>query len=78
MLASAILNADETPVRVLDTTLDRRRQGYFWVYIGDGERLPESELERLLPDHWLREHPEAYLDYRVRESDAAAQARRQR
>ena len=30
-----MINADETPVRVLDPTRDSTRKGYFWVYIGD-------------------------------------------
>jgi len=35
-LMSLVLNADETPVSVLDRTRDSTRTGYFWVYIGDG------------------------------------------
>jgi len=35
LLLSPAINADETPVRVLDPTRDTTRQGYFWVYIGD-------------------------------------------
>jgi transposase len=35
VLLSPVINADETPVRVLDPTLDSTRTGYFWVYIGD-------------------------------------------
>ena len=35
LLLSPAINADETPVRVLDSTRDTTRQGYFWVYIGD-------------------------------------------
>src|SRR5271166_6319601 len=35
LLSSWVINADETPVRVLDPTLDSTRTGYFWVYIGD-------------------------------------------
>jgi transposase len=35
LLLSWVINADETPVRVLDPTLDSTRTGYFWVYIGD-------------------------------------------
>jgi transposase len=34
-LMSLVLNADETPVSVLDRTRDSTRTGYFWVYIGD-------------------------------------------
>ncbi len=32
---SLVLNADETPVSVLDRTRDSTRTGYFWVYVGD-------------------------------------------
>jgi transposase len=35
LLLSLAINADETPVRVLDPTRDSTRKGYFWVYIGD-------------------------------------------
>jgi hypothetical protein len=35
LLWSPAINADETPVRVLDPTRDTTRKGYFWVYIGD-------------------------------------------
>jgi transposase len=35
LLLSFAINADETPVRVLDRTLNTTRKGYFWVYIGD-------------------------------------------
>jgi transposase len=34
-LMSLVLNADETPVGVLDPTRDSTRTGYFWVYVGD-------------------------------------------
>jgi transposase len=34
-LMSLVINADETPVSVLDRTRDSTRTGYFWVYIGD-------------------------------------------
>jgi transposase len=35
-LMSLVLNADETPVSVLDRTRDSTRTGYFWVYVGNG------------------------------------------
>src|SRR5271166_6327931 len=35
LLCSRVINADETPVRVLDPTLTSTRTGYFWIYIGD-------------------------------------------
>jgi transposase len=35
-LMSQVLNADETPVSVLDPTRDSTRTGYFWVYVGNG------------------------------------------
>jgi transposase len=35
-LMSLVLNADETPVNVLDPTRDSTRTGYFWVYVGNG------------------------------------------
>jgi transposase len=35
-LMSPVLNADETPVSVLDPTRDSTRTGYFWVYVGNG------------------------------------------
>jgi transposase len=33
-LMSQVMNADETPVSVLDPTRDSTRTGYFWVYVG--------------------------------------------
>jgi transposase len=35
LLLSPAINADETPVSVLDSTRDSTRTGYFWVYLGD-------------------------------------------
>jgi transposase len=35
VVSSLALNADETPVSVLDPTRDSTRTGYFWVYVGD-------------------------------------------
>jgi transposase len=35
VLMSQVINADETPVSVLDPTRDSTRTGYFWTYIGD-------------------------------------------
>jgi transposase len=35
-LMSLVVNADETPVSVLDRTRDSTRTGYFWVYVGNG------------------------------------------
>ena len=35
-LMSLVLNADETPVSVLDPNRDSTRTGYFWVYVGNG------------------------------------------
>ena len=35
LLLSPAINADETPVSVLDPTRDSTRTGYFWVYVGD-------------------------------------------
>src|SRR5215468_3736541 len=35
VLQSAVIQADETPVQVLDSTRDSTRTGYFWAYIGD-------------------------------------------
>jgi transposase len=34
-LLSKVIHTDDTPVRVLDRTLDRTRTGRFWVYVGD-------------------------------------------
>jgi transposase len=34
---SPVINADETPVRVQDRTLDATRTGYFWTYISPGD-----------------------------------------
>jgi transposase len=36
VLMSLVLNADETPVSVLDPTRGSTRTGYFWVYVGSG------------------------------------------
>src|SRR6516165_2643130 len=33
---SLVINADETPVSVLDPTRNSTRTGYFWVYVGNG------------------------------------------
>ena len=35
ILQSHVIQADETPVQVLDSTQDSTRTGYFWAYIGD-------------------------------------------
>ena len=35
LLASRIIHTDDTPVEVLDRTLDQTRTGRFWVYLGD-------------------------------------------
>ena len=37
ILQSLVINADETPVQVLDRTRDSTRTGYFWVYISPGD-----------------------------------------
>jgi transposase len=37
ILKADVINADETPVQVLDKTLDATRTGYFWAYISTGE-----------------------------------------
>jgi transposase len=36
IIQSLVINADETPVRVLDRTRDSTRTGYFWTYISPG------------------------------------------
>ena len=36
-LQSHVINADETPVPVLDPARDSTRSGYFWTYIGDDD-----------------------------------------
>jgi transposase len=38
ILQSHVIQADETPVQVLDPTRDSTRTGYFWAYIGDDQR----------------------------------------
>ena len=35
VLASKVIHTDDTPVDVLDRTLDQTRTGRFWVYLGD-------------------------------------------
>jgi transposase len=37
VVQSDLINADETPVRVLDRTLDSTRKGQFWTYIIPGD-----------------------------------------
>jgi transposase len=37
ILQGSVINADETPVQVLDPKRDTTRTGYFWVYISPGE-----------------------------------------
>jgi transposase len=37
IVQSLVINADETPVRVLDRTRDSTRTGYFWTYISPGD-----------------------------------------
>ncbi len=37
VIESGVINADETPVRVLDRQLDSTRQGQFWTYISPGD-----------------------------------------
>jgi transposase len=36
ILEADVINADETPVQVLDRTLDATRTGYFWAYLSTG------------------------------------------
>jgi hypothetical protein len=38
----------------------------------------EVDLETLLPDEWIKAHPEHFLAYRRDEAEAAATARRRR
>ena len=38
VVESGKINADETPVRVLDPTRDSNRQGQFWTYITPGDQ----------------------------------------
>jgi transposase len=38
----------------------------------------QVDLESLLPDVWIKAHPEHFLTYRRDEAEAAAQARRRR
>jgi transposase len=35
LLASKVIHTDDTPVDVLDRSLDKTRTGRFWVYVGD-------------------------------------------
>ena len=35
VLSSDVINADETPVPVLDPTRDSTRTAYFWAFVGD-------------------------------------------
>ena len=37
VVQSDVINADETPVRVLDRTRDSTRKGQFWTYISPGD-----------------------------------------
>jgi transposase len=37
VVRSDVINADETPVRVLDLTRDSTRTGQFWAYISQGD-----------------------------------------
>ena len=37
VVLSPVINADETPVPVLDPTRDSTRTGYFWTYISPGD-----------------------------------------
>jgi transposase len=37
ILLSRVIQADETPVQVLDPKRDSTRTGYFWAYVGDAE-----------------------------------------
>jgi hypothetical protein len=38
----------------------------------------EVDMEAILPDVWIRAHPEHFLAYRRDEAEAAAQARQRR
>ena len=52
-----------------------------WSYLRDVlTRLAESseDLTPLLPDEWLKAHPEAKLEYRKRESEQAQATKRAR
>ena len=42
ILEADVINADETPVQVLDRMLDATRTGYFWAYISTGDMAIRS------------------------------------
>ena len=40
--------------------------------------MPESQLDSLLPDRWIKEHPEHLIEERVHEAQQRAQRTRAR
>lgn len=62
LLASVVINTDDTPVRVQDQNREGTRQGRFWVYVGD--RNHPQVLYDYTPNR-CREGPLKFLeDYR--------------
>lgn len=62
VLASRVIQTDDTPVGVLDPALPRTRTGRIWTYVGDGDH-PYTVYD-YTPDRG-RAGPEAFLeDYR--------------
>ncbi len=52
VIESGVINADETPVRVLDRQLDSTRQGQFWTYISPGDH--GYTIVSVRPNHTCR------------------------
>lgn len=76
-------NAGETAAVFYTLTMSCKRHSIdVQAYLADVFRrirtATPAELESLLPDHWLQNHPEARVSQRVQESRAAAARKRQR
>ena len=59
VLASKVIQTDDTPVGVLDPALPRTRTGRIWTYVGDGDH-PYTVYD-FTPDR-SRDGPEAFLE----------------
>jgi hypothetical protein len=76
-------NAGETAAIFYTLTMSCKRhcidvQAYLLDVFRRIKQASPAELESLLPDRWIKEHPEARMRQRLQESHAAAARKRRR
>jgi hypothetical protein len=76
-------NAAETAAILYTIVMSCKRHNVDpYAYLVDVMRRVKTaepdELDALLPDQWLKSHPEAYVEQRAKESQAAAHRKRTR